>query len=91
MMSVVFACYCLYCCEMLSIDSTIYHGGNLLLLLFACISPRDCFGYPLEIKTLVQILVEEFSHARWQSWLVPVGDIPCAPLDRSHSYGRETY
>jgi len=52
---------------------------------------RITFGHLSEIETLVQILVEEFTHARRQPWFVSVGNVPYTLLDRGPGYGRQTY
>ena len=34
-MRIVFVCYCLHCCETLSMDFMMYDGGDLRLLVFS--------------------------------------------------------
>ena len=55
--------------------------------LFFCISIY--LGYLLKIKTLIQILVEKFSHARRQPRFIPVRNVPCGLLVPSLSEGRK--
>jgi len=65
---------------------------NLLLCALLCdaigrFHPRSLFfcisiylGYLLKIKTLIQILVEKFSHARRQPRFISVRNVPCVSL-----------
>jgi len=48
-------------------------------------------GHLLEVELVVEIPVEEFSHAWWQSWFISVSDIPYVVLGRGPSHCLKTH